>query len=385
MDINDKNANLTPETEAAGVEKKPAKQRRLLYDPMFDPKMKEAAVRRGKNTPMKIIFTAVILVFIGISLYFSFRSVAQDRYVFTDLDDGTVRLDLFNGQEADRVLKIDFKVKDDGSADTSHPVTEIKAYAVTCNEYLRFIWLGKDVRTLDARSFFSCKNLMGILIDPENPYFTVIDGVLYQLEDGIPTRCLLSPAKRGCLLSAQKAGAPEVLTTDDAQAFSDWLDEHQDEADKAYNDVSEDGSDRFTYTVKLPETVTVIGQMAFAYAERISEVEMPDGLTEIEPMGLFRCSDLTSLDLPDSVVVIGSDAFSYASGIKDIFIPAGVRKIGHHAFFNDGAETVRMELSKDEVKELVELGDGWAPKVRKVFKVQVPIEYSQRREASVNG
>ena len=40
----------------------------LLYDPMFDPKMREAAANRGKNTKMKILFIIVIFSFIGLSL-----------------------------------------------------------------------------------------------------------------------------------------------------------------------------------------------------------------------------------------------------------------------------------------------------------------------------
>ena len=63
----------------------------LLYDPMFDPKMKEAAVKRGKNTKMKILFVIVILCFIGLSLYFSFTSLAQDKFEYKTTDDGLLQ------------------------------------------------------------------------------------------------------------------------------------------------------------------------------------------------------------------------------------------------------------------------------------------------------
>ena len=39
-----------------------------------------------------------------------------------------------------------------------------------------------------------------------------------------------------------------------------------------------------------------------------------------------------------------------------------------------------MELSEDEVKNNVKLGDDWAPEKRNVFMKQVPVLYNQVKE-----
>ena len=360
----------------------------LLYDPMFDPNMKEAAQRRAGNTKMKIFFIIVILAFIGLSLYFSFTSLAQDKYEFKTLKDGQIQFYQFNGGEDDRVLRIESLTDENGEhPDASQPVTVVRQWAVTCNEYLRFIYIGKNVREIDSKSFYSCKNLLGIFVEDGNEHFAVIDGVLYALEGGKPVRAMLCPAKRGYALLAAEMGAPEPKTVDDAEAFLSYIDGHKEALDAAYSDSDADGNEkpeaeRFRFSVDFPDTVTVIGEMCFAYCEKLAYADLHEGITDIEMMGFFRCEQMTKLDLPSTVVTIGSDAFSYSKSLTYIFVPKRVAKIGHHAFFGSAAPEIHMEASEEEVKAHVDLGNSWTPKVKKLVYVKVPVLYSQVKEAA---
>lgn len=360
----------------------------LLYDPMFDPKMKEAALKRGKNTKMKILFIIVILAFIGLSLYFSFTSLAQDKYEFKTLEDGRVQLYQFNGGEEDTVLRIDYLTDENGeNPDAAEPVSVVRKWAVTCNEYLRFISIGKNVEEIDGKSFYSCKNLYGIFVEEGNERFAVIDGILCELENGKPVRAILCPAKRGYAMLATQMGAPEPETADDAAAFLAYIEEHKEEIDAAYSDSDADGNEKpdgekFRFSVDFPDTVTVIGELCCAYCERLEYAELHEGITDIETMGFFRCEQMKRLDLPSTVELIGSDAFSYSKSLPYVFIPKSVTKIGHHAFFGSAAPEIHMEASKEEVKANVDLGNSWAPKVKKVVYVNVPVLYSQVKEAA---
>ena len=360
----------------------------LLYDPMFDPEMKEAALKRGKNTKMKILFIFVILCFIGLSLYFSFTSLAQDKYEYKTLKDGQIQLYQFNGAEQDTVLRIDYMTDENGeNPDTTQPVSVVRQWAVTCNEYLRFIYIGKNVTEIDGKSFYSCKNLLGIFVEEGNEKYVVEDGILYEIENGKPAKAMLCPAKRGYALLAVKLGAPEPKTADDAAAFLSYVETHKEEIDAAYSDDDTDGNEKaatekFRYSVDFPDTVTTIGELCFAYCERLSSATLHEGITDIETMGFFRCEQMESLDLPSTVARIGSDAFSYSKSLHYIFIPKSVIKIGHHAFFGSGASEIHMEASKEEVKANVDLGNSWTPKVKKLVYVKVPVLYSQTKEAA---
>ena len=360
----------------------------LLYDPMFDPKMKEAAKKRGQNTKLKILFVIVILCFIGLSLYFSFTSIAQDKFSFKTMDDGQIQLYQFNGREEDTVLRIDYLTDENGdNPDASQPVSLVRQWAVTCNEYLRFIYIGKDVKEIDGKSFFSCKNLLGIFVEDGNERYTVIDGILYELADGAPVKAILCPAKRGYAMLAAELGAPEPKTVDDAAAFLNYLEEHKEEIDAAYSDKDADNNekqdaDKFRFSVDFPDTVTTIGELCFAYCERLSYADLHEGITDVETMGFFKCEQMTQLDLPSTVVRIGSDAFSYSKSLTYVFIPKSVIKIGHHAFFGSAASEIHMEASKEEVDAYVDLGNSWTPKVKKVVNVSVPVLYSQVKEAA---
>ena len=360
----------------------------LLYDPMFDPMMKEAAAKRGKNTKMKLLFVIVILCFIGLSLYFSFNSLAQDKYEYKTTDDGQLQLYQFNGREQDTVLRIDCLTDENGNnPDASRPISVVRKWAVTCNEYLRFIHIGRNVAEIDGKSFFSCKNLYGIFVEDGNEHYAVIDGILFEMQNGKPVKAVLCPAKRGYAMLAAEMGAPEPKTADDAAAFLAYVDAHKEEIDAAYSDTDENGeekpeAEKFRFSVDLPDTLTAIGETCFAYCERLRSAELHEGITDVETMGFFRCEQMETLDLPATLERIGSDAFSYSGSLTYIFIPKSVVKIGHHAFFGSAAPEIHMEASKEAVRENVDLGNSWTPRVKKVVYVKVPILYSQVKEAA---
>lgn len=85
--------------------------------------------------------------------------------------------------------------------------------------------------------------------------------------------------------------------------------------------------------VTIPNTVTEIGQTAFAGA-RLTSLEIPDSVTKIG-MKAFHLHHLTSLVIPGSVKEIGESAFEgtyKATTLKNLVIEEGVESIGKYAF-----------------------------------------------------
>ncbi|MBQ4603889.1 MAG: hypothetical protein IJB16_04725, partial [Clostridia bacterium] len=118
----------------------------LLYDPLFE-KKPDLKMKGRKNTLFKVLFVIIISIFVGLSLFFSFNSISSDKYTYKENDTGYT-LYQFVGKEDDITLHIDYVRDESGNANQSKPVTEVREFSMSCNEYVRFIFIGKDVSKL---------------------------------------------------------------------------------------------------------------------------------------------------------------------------------------------------------------------------------------------
>lgn len=64
----------------------------------------------------------------------------------------------------------------------------------------------------------------------------------------------------------------------------------------------------------------------------LSELQIPEGVTEIEEDAFMLCTALTSISIPNSVTEIGRLAFCGCTGLASINIPDSVTEIGERAF-----------------------------------------------------
>ena len=84
----------------------------------------------------------------------------------------------------------------------------------------------------------------------------------------------------------------------------------------------------------IPESVTAIGDDAFAGCSGLTEVAFPNSVTNIGNSSFMGCSGLMELALPSSVVKIGTWAFRGCSGLTEVEIPHGVKVIGGGVFLD---------------------------------------------------
>jgi hypothetical protein len=78
-------------------------------------------------------------------------------------------------------------------------------------------------------------------------------------------------------------------------------------------------------------TVTSIGESAF-YLSSITSVNIPNTVTNIGDVAFAGCHSLTSVKLPNSVISIGYQAFVECFGLTSVTIPNSVINIGDEAF-----------------------------------------------------
>ena len=84
----------------------------------------------------------------------------------------------------------------------------------------------------------------------------------------------------------------------------------------------------------IANRLTAIGQGAFAGAQALTSIMLPDTVTRIDNSAFQNCSALTSITLPSKVAVIPAYAFSGCSALGTITIPETVTSIGEYAFQN---------------------------------------------------
>lgn len=85
-------------------------------------------------------------------------------------------------------------------------------------------------------------------------------------------------------------------------------------------------------SVRLPESVEVIGNKAFAYCEELSEINIPLNLKTIGDRAFMGCHKLEKMIVPDTVTDIGDGAFLACYTLKTARLPIGLTVIREALF-----------------------------------------------------
>lgn len=356
-------------------------------------------------TLKKIIFTVLILIAVGLSMYFSVRVVSRTPFEYNETEIG-YEFTKFNNTGYITHLDIDYAVeivtdKDNPDAatnftlkkDESKPISSIPQFCFNCDEKLETIYIGKDVKEIDSKAFFTCRTLQTITVDEENEYYCDIDGVLYNKDK---TEIILYPMNHVQYLR-EKYGYNDTIWADNANNL---------EFRARYE------ADILTYV--LPDTVETIGELAF-YDLPLAALYMPEGLKRIETMAIMRnwwMTDIYSYEsstaedgetgfsaisklsgvyksLPEGLEYIGSDAMSYNRVCNYLRIPSSVSYIGHHAFWDtvekngdafNGYFKVNVSMTEEEFKNNVETGDQCFPQYDSgLFDKKVEVIYGAEK------
>lgn len=75
-------------------------------------------------------------------------------------------------------------------------------------------------------------------------------------------------------------------------------------------------------TIELSNSLTKIGKRAFEHCTALREILLPEGLTEIPERAFFRCHSLTHVRIPSTVKRIGKEAFAFCNELSISSIPA---------------------------------------------------------------
>ncbi len=86
--------------------------------------------------------------------------------------------------------------------------------------------------------------------------------------------------------------------------------------------------------IYLPNSISKIDSMAFAYCSNLKYISLNDGITELGNSCFNYCSSLESINIPNSVSALGDYLFSNCLNLKTITLPVFIREIPFSCFDN---------------------------------------------------
>lgn len=366
------------------------------------------------STFKKILFIVLLAIFVGASVWLTFNTISRPTYEYEELTnvagseiDGWSFVG-FNGNSNTAVVNIDYVRDENGNnPDKTRPIVAVDSFTFVSDEYVQYIYIGKDVQYIDEQAFVYCKQLRAVYVDDENPWYTDVDGILYTKD---MKKILLYPICRCTQIvydDIEKTGEVKNIGLDIKETITasgnDKNALYLDFKSKASDDISAELFDEMLergvmapyigtyYIVKsqsensitvekawscdevytILDGVTRIAQNCFYKCDRLQRIDIPSTVKEIGDMAFFKCYGISLVTLPDGLTTIGDDAFSYCQNMRyAIFIPASVKEVGHHAFYQcHGIEKFYVESQETDIT----LGGSWQPKGENSFKAEPAI------------
>lgn len=237
-------------------------------------------------------------------------------YSYEILNDGTLRLYQYEGTDTNIVVPdtIDGRkvtvlgnstfqyctqASDIESVTLPDSLTTIEKNAFYNCEKLKSVTIPPNVSSIGLAAFvegLSESSLTEIKVDPENPYFSEKDGVIFS-KDG--TKLIVFPSGRS----------------------GDY---------------------------QIPDGTVSVGDYAFYYCVNVSSITVPGSVRSLGEGAFGNCSSLTKAVLNEGLEEIGEYAFQSSSGIRDIIIPASVKSVGKNGLRLSSGCRIRV-LSTDTV------------------------------------
>ena len=97
--------------------------------------------------------------------------------------------------------------------------------------------------------------------------------------------------------------------------------------------------------ISLPNTITELSEGVFKSCRNLSSIELPNTITAIDKDAFMGCDKLTSISLPNSITKIGEQAFYGCESLETINIPNQIKDIGRYAFHSCGIKEIQIPAS----------------------------------------
>jgi hypothetical protein len=207
-------------------------------------------------------------------------------------------------------------------------VTTIGANAFGFCTNLVSVSISSSVTNIGTGAFANCPSLTGITVDPLNPVYSSVDGVLF---NQIQTMLMQYPQGR----------TGQYTIPDGVRVISDYAFQYCGGLTgiSIPSSVTNMGNSTFQYCANLisavlGSNVTSIGISAFFSCPSLVNVTVPYGLTTIGDAAFEYCGSLTNFVMPNSVTNTGNWTFEYCTNLASAHLSTNITAIGDALFMN---------------------------------------------------
>jgi len=182
-------------------------------------------------------------------------------------------------------------------------VTSIGNGVFAACEGLASVTIPNSVTNIGGGAFSDCTSLTAITVDPLNPAYSSVDGVLFNKSQTTIIAC-----------PGGKAGdytIPSSVSTIGDGAF--------------------ESCGRLT-SLTIPNSITTIAESAVAYCTSLTNITIANSVTNIANGAFMACSSLTSVTIPNSVTSIGASAFLGCSALEEVYFQGNAPVLGSLVF-----------------------------------------------------
>ena len=217
----------------------------------------------------------------------------KKNFIYTISNDETATLLGYKGSSRNLALPVTL----DG-----YQVTSIAERAFINQSTLRSVIIPAGITNIGNAAFAACANLKNIEVDPENPSYTSVDGVLFSKDLKTLMQC---PASRNGI----------------------------------YN---------------IPEGTEVLGANSFLFCQKLQLISIPEGVTHIGN-NAFENTLIPYIEFPESLNTLGHNIFLSCDNLKIICAPRNCKAVVNAKVIGEG-EKVNISLWEyDENGSLIAL------------------------------
>ncbi len=190
------------------------------------------------------------------------------------------------------------------SINIPNSVTTIgKEAFISCG--LTSVTIPNSVATIGEEAFALCHVLTSIDVDASNTHYCSADGVLFNYVKDTLIQYPIGNTRTEYTI-------PNSVIRIENNAFA--------------------GCCSSLTSITISNSVTTIGDWAFALCQGLTSITIPNSVTTIGKSAFYQCSGLTSVTIGNSVTRIGDDAFYKCTVLTSVTIPNSVKTIGDDAF-----------------------------------------------------
>ena len=190
---------------------------------------------------------------------------------------------------------------------------------------LTSVTIPNSVTFIGYNAFYGCTSLMDIVVNSRNPKYDSRNNC----------NAIIETSSNTLILGCQNTVIPNSVTSIGNYAFArctGLTSVNIPNTVIAIGIYAFGGCSGLT-SMTIGNSVTSIGRDAFYGCSGLTSVIIPNSVTSISDYAFGNCSSLTSVAIGNSVTSIGDMAFAYCSGLTSVTIPNSVTSIGYSAFY----------------------------------------------------